>query len=189
MRQFWTIVHFQFALSLCFKARLSSKPLIWKFLFVLTQIKLVLTTKNCHLVSFFQTRKWSIELFGCGGATKHLLQFWKKKNFFHFNFPHFFPVCKTASFKTFSRIQDSVQTLTFGKQLTGNLLLFLPGKHFLRYLSFLLSWLFAVSTWKRERSKLQNYCRVKTRMLYSTKFFKDSIIWNSLPSLKRSEFG
>ena len=101
MRQFWTIVDFQIASSLCFKARPSSKPLIWKLLFILTQIKLVLTTKKFSLspvfkVSFFQTRKWSIELFGCGGATKHLLQFWKKKNFFHFNFPHFFPVWKTG---------------------------------------------------------------------------------------------
>ena len=101
MRQFCTIVHFQIASSLCFKARPSSKPLIWKLLFILTQIKLVLTTKKFSFssvfkVRVFQTRKWSIELFGCGGATKHLLQFWKKRDFFHFNFPHFFPVRKTG---------------------------------------------------------------------------------------------
>ena len=52
MRQFWTIVHFQIALSICFKARLSSKPLIWKWPFIVTQIKLILTTKNLHFVSF-----------------------------------------------------------------------------------------------------------------------------------------
>ena len=51
-----------------------------KITFFLTQIKLVLTTKKFSLsfvfkVMVFQTWKWSIELFGCGGATKHLLQF------------------------------------------------------------------------------------------------------------------
>ena len=46
-------------------------------------------------VRVFQTRKWSIELFGCGRATKHLLHF-EKKRLFSFQFSTFFPVWKTG---------------------------------------------------------------------------------------------
>ena len=53
-------------------------------------------------VRVFQTRKWSIELFGCGRATKDLLQFWKQKTFFISIF-HIFPSVENwfANFKTF----------------------------------------------------------------------------------------
>ena len=53
-------------------------------------------------VRVFQTRKWSIELFGRGRATKDLLQFWKKKTFFISIF-HIFPSVENwfANFKTF----------------------------------------------------------------------------------------
>ena len=54
-------------------------------------------------VRVFQTRKWSIELFGCGRVTKHLLQFWKKKRLFSFQFSTLFPSVENwfANFKTF----------------------------------------------------------------------------------------
>ena len=53
-------------------------------------------------VRVLQTRKWSIELFGCGRATKDLLQFWKQKTFFISIF-HIFPSVENwfANFKTF----------------------------------------------------------------------------------------
>ena len=41
----YEIGHFRFASSLCFKARLSSKPLIWKTFFILMQIKIIFTRK------------------------------------------------------------------------------------------------------------------------------------------------
>ena len=54
----------QGAPSLCFKARLSAKPLLRKF--ILKQIILVFTTKVSDLASFkmtiFGTRKWPIRL-------------------------------------------------------------------------------------------------------------------------------
>ena len=109
MRQFCTIVHFQIASSLCFKARPSSKPLIWKLLFILTQIKLELTTKNFHLVSFL---KWGFFKLG-NGLLNYLAveeqlstccSFEKKKTFFISIF-HIFPSVEFgiwfANFKTF----------------------------------------------------------------------------------------
>ena len=100
MRQFCTIVHFQIASSLCFKARPSSKPLIWKLLFILTQIKLELTTKNFLFVSFL---KWGFFKLGNGLLNYLAVEeplstccSFEKKDFFHFNFPHFFPVWKTG---------------------------------------------------------------------------------------------
>ena len=57
------IGHFQVVLNLCFKARLSAKPLTWKwFLFQLVQKKLIIT-RFCILslvlkVRGFGTRKW-----------------------------------------------------------------------------------------------------------------------------------
>ena len=44
--------HFQAIPSLCFKVRLSEKPLIWKRFFILMSIKLVLTRKVLHLAMF-----------------------------------------------------------------------------------------------------------------------------------------
>ena len=49
------IGHFRVAPSLCFKTSLSAKPLIWKWLFVLMQIKLIFPWKILHLASFW---KW-----------------------------------------------------------------------------------------------------------------------------------
>ena len=47
--------HFRVASSLCSKVRLSAKPLIWKWVFIVMKIKLIYTTKVLHLVSFW---KW-----------------------------------------------------------------------------------------------------------------------------------
>ena len=41
--------HFRVATSLCFKARLSEKPLMWKSFFILMQMQLIFTTKILHL--------------------------------------------------------------------------------------------------------------------------------------------
>ena len=48
---------FRVALSFSWKARLRTKPLIWKcfFIFIFTQIKLIFTRKVSHLASFW---KW-----------------------------------------------------------------------------------------------------------------------------------
>ena len=42
------------ASSLCFKARLSAKTLIWKWFFILMQIKLIFTRKVSQLASFWK---------------------------------------------------------------------------------------------------------------------------------------
>ena len=47
----------RFAPSLCFKARLGAKLLIWTMRFILLHIKLIFTRKVLHLVSFW---KWEI---------------------------------------------------------------------------------------------------------------------------------
>ena len=48
---------------ICFKARLSAKPLIWKRLFILTQIKPICTARVSHLVPFL---KWEFVELGNG---------------------------------------------------------------------------------------------------------------------------
>ena len=45
---------FQSCLSHCFKARLSVKPLIWKWFFTFKQIKLIFTRTVFHLASFWK---------------------------------------------------------------------------------------------------------------------------------------
>ena len=65
---------FQYAISefqknLTFKARLSAKPLMWKWSLIMMQIKLIFTTKVSHLASFYKakflgTRKWPIPFTG-----------------------------------------------------------------------------------------------------------------------------
>ena len=49
------ISHYLVAPSLCFKARLSTKPLSWKWFFIPMQMELIITGKNLHLASFW---KW-----------------------------------------------------------------------------------------------------------------------------------
>ena len=48
--------------GLCIKTRLSARPLIWRWFFILMQIKLIFTRKVVHFfslkVSVFGTRKW-----------------------------------------------------------------------------------------------------------------------------------
>ena len=59
--------HFRVPLGLCIKTRLSAQPLIWKWFFILMQIKLIFTRKVVHLASFwkwgfsFGTCKWPIK--------------------------------------------------------------------------------------------------------------------------------
>ena len=58
------IGHFQVVLNLCFKARLSAKPLIWKwFLFQLVQRKLIITRKVLHLKPRFESESfWNSQM-------------------------------------------------------------------------------------------------------------------------------
>ena len=50
------IGHFRVSPRLCFKTRLRAQPLIWKWFFILMQIKLIFTRKFVHLVSFWKWR-------------------------------------------------------------------------------------------------------------------------------------
>ena len=52
-----------FPSSLCIKTRLSAQPLIWRWFFILMQIKLIFTRKVVHLASFW---KWGFLEFGSG---------------------------------------------------------------------------------------------------------------------------
>ena len=61
------IGHFRVPLGLCIKRRLSAQPLIWKWLFILVQIKLMFARKVVHLVlkvGVFGTWKWPIDIRG-----------------------------------------------------------------------------------------------------------------------------
>ena len=49
-----SIGHFRVPKNLTFKARLSAKPLIWKWFLIMMQIKLFFTTKVSHLASFWK---------------------------------------------------------------------------------------------------------------------------------------
>ena len=57
------IGHFRVPKNLTFKARLSAKPLIWKWVLIMMQIKLIFTTKVWHLSSFW---KWDFLELGNG---------------------------------------------------------------------------------------------------------------------------
>ena len=59
------IGHFRVPPGLCIKTRLGAQPLIWKWYFILMQIKLISTRKVEHLTSFWYrgpglTLKWPI---------------------------------------------------------------------------------------------------------------------------------
>ena len=58
-----SIGHFRVPPGLCIKTRLSAQPLIWKWFFILMQIKLIFTRKDVHLVSFW---KWGFLELGSG---------------------------------------------------------------------------------------------------------------------------
>ena len=60
-----SIGHFWVASSLCFKARLSAKPLLWNFviIIILIQIKLIFTTEVLPLASFC---RWEVLELGNG---------------------------------------------------------------------------------------------------------------------------
>ena len=51
---FKIIGHFRVPKNLTFKARLSAKPLIWKWFLIMVQIKLIFTTKVSHLALFWE---------------------------------------------------------------------------------------------------------------------------------------
>ena len=57
------IGNFRVSPGLCIKTRLSAQPLIWKWFFILMQIKLIFTRKVVHLASFW---KWGFLELGSG---------------------------------------------------------------------------------------------------------------------------
>ena len=57
-----TISHFRVPPGLCFKTRLSAQPLIWKWFFILMQIKLIFTRKVVRLASFWKWEFWNSEV-------------------------------------------------------------------------------------------------------------------------------
>ena len=70
------IGQFRVASSLCIKAKIRTKPLIWKLMFILIHIKLIFTRKVLHLslvlkVRDFGTRKWPIRWFFDGEMFLH----------------------------------------------------------------------------------------------------------------------
>ena len=58
-----SIGHFRVPKNLTFTARLSAKPLIWKWFLIIMQIKIIFTTKVSHLASFW---KWDFLELGNG---------------------------------------------------------------------------------------------------------------------------
>ena len=59
----YTIGIFRVPPGLCIKTRLSDQPLMWKWFFILFQIKLISTRKVVHLASFW---KWGFFELGSG---------------------------------------------------------------------------------------------------------------------------
>ena len=57
-----TIGHFRVPPGLCIKTRLSAQPLIWKWFFILMQIKLIFTRKVVHMASFWRWGFWNSEV-------------------------------------------------------------------------------------------------------------------------------
>ena len=57
-----TIGHFRVFPGLCIKTRLSAQPLIWKWFFILVQIKLIFTRKVLRLASFWKWGFWNSEV-------------------------------------------------------------------------------------------------------------------------------
>ena len=71
------IGHFRIASSLCFKARLSAKPLAWKWFFILMQIKLIFTF--WYLASFFESEGFTnstIGLYSFQWINHHISKSW-----------------------------------------------------------------------------------------------------------------
>jgi len=66
------IGHFRVASSLCFKARLSVKPVIWKWLFSSgpMQMKYIFTRKALHLAWFKSESFWNYEIAGLHVTTR-----------------------------------------------------------------------------------------------------------------------
>ena len=62
-----SIGHFQVPPGLCIKTRVSAQPLIWKWFFILMQIKLIFTRKVVHLASLW---KWGFLELGTDGGIK-----------------------------------------------------------------------------------------------------------------------
>ena len=141
-------------------------------------------------VRVFQTRKWSIELFGCGRATKHLLQFWKKKTFFISIF-HIFPSVENwfANFKTFfpefktryklwpseSNLEET-SNCSYLENISYDIYLF----YFRGYLLF--------QPGREGGLKFKIIAGLRRESCNSLNFLKAQLR-NSLSSLRRSEFG
>ena len=67
------IGHFWVSTGLCIKTRLSAQPLLWKWCFILMQIKLIFTRKFLHLASFW---KWGFLEVGKKDNMPHSFILW-----------------------------------------------------------------------------------------------------------------
>ena len=56
------IDYFRVAPNLCFKTRLSGKPMIWKYFFILMEMKLVITRKALYLALFWKLGLWNTKM-------------------------------------------------------------------------------------------------------------------------------
>ena len=59
MRGFYCNRPFLVPTDFCIKTRLSAQPLIWRWFFILMQIKLIFTRKVVHLASFWKWGFWN----------------------------------------------------------------------------------------------------------------------------------
>ena len=75
----WKIGHFQVPLGLRIRTRLSARPLIWKWFFILMQVKLVFTRRVCTWPHFESEGFWNSEVAYFPGAGLELIR--KTKNF------------------------------------------------------------------------------------------------------------
>ena len=70
------IEYFRVAPNLCFKTRLSAKPMIWKWFFILMQMKLIITRKDLYLALFWKLELWNTEIASSMKQVIHYLYPW-----------------------------------------------------------------------------------------------------------------
>ena len=171
-----SVGHFRVPKSFAFKTRLSAKPLLWKWVLIMMQIKLISTTKVSHLASFW---KWNFLELGNGLLTFRFIlsEVWQE---FRFT-PDFFRYLKTWSV---CQIPTNVSMyifpslhLTRTKLLAASILsrwldhgsLVRSSQILLKEVLFFLltlfltcncsSWLLAINYYRIARSHPVNYCQ------------------------------
>ena len=75
------IGHFQVPAGLCIKTRVSTQPLIWKWFFILMQIKANFTKRVVHLASFWKWGFFTLRSRLLANSWPARLQYWSQKQF------------------------------------------------------------------------------------------------------------